>query len=297
MKDLRIHAIILALNEADFIEEAIKPIYNVCSGISVITQFDRDYYGNKIDPDKTVEKVLKFPDPEGKIHLVIRRFKDETAARNHEMLSILGKPHKGIIAHGVSYDEIATYYKNPDYFLIVDADEIYDQNSIGNIVDYLNKYRPRGMRVTGKQYLFTWNQLIPQNIVHHHHFGFIKAGLLFQQRRVITWNEFRLRKFLKNLQLDALASQIYDFIDCPQEVGVFHHGSYLGGEKRLLNKFKKHSHPEIVLKEGYLENIKNTPFNVIESKDLPQNIKNGNWPMEFFDQAPPLEFIHNVTIH
>jgi len=42
---LRIHAIIIALNEEDFIEETIKPIYKYCSGISVVTQYDRDYYG------------------------------------------------------------------------------------------------------------------------------------------------------------------------------------------------------------------------------------------------------------
>ena len=40
-------------------------------------------------PDTTVEKVLSFSDPEGKIHLVARRYNDETASRNHEMMSVM----------------------------------------------------------------------------------------------------------------------------------------------------------------------------------------------------------------
>ena len=93
---LRIHAIIIALNEEDFIKETIKPIYELCSGISVVTQYDRDYYGKKVKPDNTVNHVLDIDDPDGKIHLVVRRYNDETASRNHEMKAIMFNAAKGI---------------------------------------------------------------------------------------------------------------------------------------------------------------------------------------------------------
>ena len=74
---LRVHAIIIALNEEQFIEQTLVPLYEQCSGISVITQYDRNYYGERVVPDATVQKVLSFPDPAGKISLVVRRYTDE----------------------------------------------------------------------------------------------------------------------------------------------------------------------------------------------------------------------------
>lgn len=279
---LRIHAICLALNEQPFMLELLRCLYPFCCGISVITQFDRDFYSRMIQPDDTALRVLNFPDPEGKIHLVCRRFRDETAARNHEMLSILQCPHEGIISHGVPMEEIEKFHSRPDYFLVVDADEIYDMDSLGRMIDFLAIKRPRGMRVTGLQYLFTWNQRIPLNVIHHHHFGFIKAGTLFEMRRTVSFNESRLQKLLKLLKLPDFSAKLFGFIDCPMEIGVFHHGSYLGGIPRLLAKFAKHSHPELNTPSN-LENTAKLPFDYIESDKLPKNIQNGQWPEGFFD--------------
>jgi len=279
---LRIHAICIALNEEDFIAEAIKPLYQVCSGISVITQYDRDYYNKEVIPDKTVERVLNFPDPGGKIHLIVRRYNDETASRNHEMLSILANPTRKIIPHGNDIEIIKQFHQSPDYFLIVDADEIYDIDTIENIVDYLKFKRPRGMRVSAYQYLHKWNNRIPIDIIHHHHFGFVKAGILFEQRRMITWNEYRVRKILNMLRIPDFSSKLFGFVSCPQEIGMFHHGSYLGDEMRLYEKFSKHSHQE-VNNENYVGKIKDLPFNYIDTSLLPKNIKNGDWPANFID--------------
>ena len=280
---LKIHAICLALNEDPFIENTIKGLYDSCSGISVITQYDRDYYNNFVIPDNTIYKVVNYPDPSGKIHLVVRRFKDETAARNHEMLAICNSPTKGIMDHGNPLEIVNKFHEKPDYFLIVDADEIYEPDVLGNMLQYLSDKRPSGMRTTGRQYLFTWNQLIPKEVVHHHHFGFIKAGFIFEQRRVISWNESRLQKLLTILGLPDFSAKIYGFIDCPEEVGVYHHGSYLGGIDRLERKFKMHSHPDIVLRPGYVEGIVNLPFTHLTSEEIPNFIKNGVWPDNFFD--------------
>lgn len=283
---LRIHAICLVLNEEPFITELLNSLYSFCSGISIITQYDRDYYGNRVVPDDTIGLALNHPDPEGKVHVSVRRFKHEAAARNHEMLSIMSNPIKAKLTpqSGISMESVVKFYEKPDYFLIVDGDEIYDIETFPRIVEYLEARRPNAMRVTGYQYKYTWNQRVPLSVIHHNQFGFLKAGLLLQSNRVITWNESRLRKLFGILRLPDMSKRLFGYIDCPIEIGVFHHGAYLGGRNRLLEKFKKHSHQDIVTRTGYLDEIDKLPYDYIPSDQLPSNIRSGRWPAEFLGE-------------
>ncbi len=283
MNNLKIHAIIIALNEEDFITETIKPIYQLCSGISVITQYDRDYYGKSVQPDTTVQKVLDFPDPDGKIHLVVRRYNDETASRNHEMGAILYNASKGILSHGVPMQQVQAFHAAPDYFLICDADEIFDEASFPAIVEYLQKKKPNGMRISGYNYFFNWNRRQPREEYVHKHFGFVKAGIFFQQRRVLNWNESRLNHFFQKIGFNNIGSKLYNFIDCPWEVGMMHHAGYVRRNKeKLIEKMQKHSHMEAHPPE-FLEQIMSQQFEFVHSNDLPINIQNGNWPTNFFE--------------
>jgi hypothetical protein len=279
---LRIHAIVLALNEEAFIENQLKTLYQFCSGVSVLTQYDRDWYGNAVKPDRTLELVAHFPDPDGKIHLVVRRWPDEAAARNAEMLGHTVRPDRGVMSHGSELDRIRRFHEPPDYFLIVDADEFYDVSTFGRILDYLGDRRPRGMRVTGLQYRFSWNERIPLHVVRHHHFGFLRPGVTFEMRRTVSWNESRLQKLLKLCHMPDASARMFGFIDCPVEVGVFHHGSYLGGPQRLVTKFAKHSHPDVNTPE-YVASIATLPHDYVTTPDLPVNIREGAWPTGFLD--------------
>jgi hypothetical protein len=285
MPPLRIHAIVIALNEEDFIEENLRVLYPNCSGISVVTQYDRDYYGNIIKPDSTAQKVLSFPDPEKKIHLVVRRYNDETASRNHEMKSLLVDASKGIQSHGVPINEIRAFHKAPDYFLIVDADEIYDAATFPSIIEYLAVKKPRGMRVSAFEYGWTWNRRVPKEVYVHHHFGFIKAGILFIQRRVVSWNEMRLRSLLQKFKLNPnFASTAFGFIDCPWQVGIFHHAALVRRNKeKMIEKMNKHSHLENH-DINWLEGVLNQRYEFIPTAKLPLNIQHGVWPVEFFEK-------------
>lgn len=281
---MKIHAIIIALNEEDFIAETIKPLYQLCSGISVITQYDRDYYGKTVQPDTTVQKVLDFPDPEGKIHLIVRRYNDETASRNHEMGAILHNAAKGILSHGVPIEQVQAFHATPDYFLICDADEIFDEASFPAIVDYLQKKQPNGMRISGYNYFFNWNRREPREKYVHKHFGFVKAGIFFQQRRVLNWNESRINHFFQKIGFNNLGSKLYNFIDCPWEVGMMHHAGYVRRNKeKLLEKMQKHSHLENQSPE-FLERILSQDYEFVSTKELPINIQNGSWPTNFFEE-------------
>lgn len=280
---MRIHAICIALNEEDFIVELLKSMYPFCSGISVITQYDRDYYGKKVIPDNTVQFALNFPDPEGKVHVITRRYNDETASRNHEMMSILADASKDLRPHGVAIENVKHFFEPPDYFLVVDADEMYDIETFPAIVQHLKEKKPKAMRVSAFEYGFNWNLRVPPDVWIHHQFGFVKAGVMFEERRVITWNEYRLKKLFSILKLDQkLSNKLLGYMDCPREVGMFHHGAYVRRDRmKIIEKMSKHSHPENHDPE-YLEKILSQKYEFVATEQLPKNIREGKWPAEFW---------------
>jgi hypothetical protein len=281
---LRIHAIVLALNEQAFIDNQLRTLYPFCSGISVLTQYDRDWYGKPMAPDRTAELVLGFPDPAGKIHFVVRRSPDEAAARNQEMLSLTSRPHSGVMSHGSESARISGFYDRPDYFFIVDADELYDPETLPGMIALLAAKRPRGMRVNAFNYVRTWNRRVPADVVRFCHFGFVQPGVLFTMRRTVSWNESRLAKLLHLMRMPDFSARLWGFIECPWSVGFFHHGCWLGKRERLISKSLRSSHQEIATVE-YPDEVAATPFVFVPDEQLPLSIRNGSWPAEFFDRS------------
>lgn len=280
MGTLKIHAIVKALNEENFIINQLNTLYPFCDKISVLTQYDRDWYGKMVKPDKTVPLILDYPDPEGKIHITVRKFPDETSGVNMEMLSFNERSFRHIIPHGSPKEKIAHFHSPPDYYWYVDADEIYDVATIPAILEHLSKKKPRGMRVTGYNYVRTWNQRVPRSVVDFTHFGFIRAGILLEQHRTITWNEGRLRKLCKRIGIPDISGKIFGFEFCPESIGVFHHGCWLGDNTRLISKFKKSSHTYTHDTEASV--VDTIEHEIIPTKDLPKNIAEATWPSNFF---------------
>jgi hypothetical protein len=279
---LNIHAIILALNEEIFIKAQLDTIYPFCNRISVITQYDRDWYGSAVKPDKTTNIVLNYPDPDSKINLLVRRLPDEAAARNMEMLAFNRKSYKNTISHGRSMDDIKSFHNPPDYFWIIDADELYDTDTIPAMLNYLTNNRPNGMRVTGYNYIRNWHQRVPRAVVDFTHFGFIKPGILFEQRRTVSWNQSRIAKLLKMAHLPDFSNKLYGFVTCPESVGVFHHGCWLGDNKRITEKFSKSSHRES--KDFESDSVDRISFEYIPFNKLPINIQKAEWPLNYIDE-------------
>ena len=190
---------------------------------------------------------------------------------------------KKIETHGVDKNLVATFHQAPDYFLICDADEIYDVDTFPSILTYLEQKKPNAMRVSGYNYFFNWNRRESREKYVHKHFGFVKAGIFFQQRRVLNWNESRLNSLGARLGWPEAGSRLYGYIDCPWEVGMMHHAGYIRkNREKLLAKMAKHSHLEAHLPE-FLEKILSQKFECVELSDLPLNIREGNWPISFFE--------------
>lgn len=305
---LRIHALCLALNEEVFISQQMEFLYPFCSGISVLTQYDRDWYDRRVPPDATVSKVLAHPDPEGKIHLVVRRWRDETAARNQEMLSLLGRPHAGVTPHAVSREALRRQHAPPDYFMIVDADDFFDVDEIEGVLDYLERTRPRALRMYCRNYIHTWNTYIVPEEAPTGNFVFARPGLLFERWRIprlreFAWNGFRYnvpRRWWKRRQrvmaalgICDLVERSYGFAICPPEVGVLHHAQWIGHRSRIDEKLTKSS-VQVNNDPRFVEILEAKPTVHVATEDLPRNIREWEWPPEFFEdgaawQAPQSE--------
>lgn len=301
---IRVHAICLALNEEVFIDDQLKTLYPFCSGISVLTQYDRDWYGNRIAPDGTITRVLSHPDPDGKISLVVRRWRDETAARNHELIALSSRADRGVVPHGGAVDEIRRFHEPPDYFLIVDADEFYDVDTLGQVIEYVAATRPRAMRMHMHNYTRTWNRRIPKNEAPTCSFAFVRPGVLFQKWRIISLTEFALSGFVVNNQrwqwtrkqrilhalgLPRLISSAYHFSVCPAEIGVVHHAQWVGDSNRIRAKLNK-SGNQLHNCAQFIEILENSPTIFIPNEDLPRNVREGRWPEHFFDHSPPAQY-------
>jgi hypothetical protein len=283
---LRIHALVFALNEEPFIVNLLNSLYPFCSGISVMTQYDRDWYGKRVTPDRTAQLVMDYPDPDGKIHLVVRRWRDQAAALNCEMAALSANAAKGVVGHGSPPDEIERFHRAPDYFWIVDADEFYDPATVPAMFDYLARRRPRGMRVHAHNYVKTWNRRVPMQQAYFCQFGFVRPGVRFATIRQVSWNESRLSKLLRMLRLPDVSARLFGFIECPKDVAIFHHGCWLGDRERLQAKGAKSAHTWANTPD-YHVSVSGYPYEWVPAAQLPASIRDGHWPSSWFDANRP----------
>jgi hypothetical protein len=281
---LRVHVIMMALNEEIFLRNQLRILYPFCSGISILTQYDRDWYGKPVTPDRGLLDVARFPDPEGKIHLVLRRWRDQAAALNCEMSALASNSHAGVCSHGTDMAEIQRFHDPPDYFWIVDSDEFYDAASVPRVLEYLETRRPRGMRMIGYNYIGSWNRRVPLEVVRFCQFGFLRPGVRFESIRHTNFNESRLSKLLSLLHVPDFSARLFGFIECPPAVGVFHHGCWLGDRARLTAKFSRSAH-QWAQTSAHVDSLKDFPFETIPTLDLPQSIRDADWPEGYLDRA------------
>src|SRR5437660_12670188 len=107
---MRLAAVLLLFKEEAFVEACVRAIYPVVDSICCASQHDRNLVGQEVTPDQSLAALLRVPDPENKIRLVVERDFSHLPGINGEAR---------LRNAAIALDPLA------DYYLIVDADEIW----------------------------------------------------------------------------------------------------------------------------------------------------------------------------
>jgi hypothetical protein len=164
MSQLTISAIIIALNEQGFIAPCLRAIYPFVTRIYLITNYDTDWHGHELEPDRTVETVVHFDDPDKKIILLFnRKILDETIHRNWAISADQGlyeASHFRFRPHAHSLADIRRQSPPTDFFWVIDADEIYDPETIPGALDFVSRTKADAVMIRGHNFFKSWNHRI-----------------------------------------------------------------------------------------------------------------------------------------
>ena len=132
---LRIHTIYTVLDDVPLFHASVASIYEHVDRITVITTHDRDWLGRHREPSALVTTILgRDLDPERKIDLIVSSETNKDVARNRAMDYASPRPASLRVRNQNASD---APYDPPDYFLIIDADEIYEAADFQRIVGYI----------------------------------------------------------------------------------------------------------------------------------------------------------------
>ncbi len=136
---LRVHAIYAVLDEVPLFRASVASVYPFVSGITVITAHDRDWMGEQREASSLVATILdREIDPERKIDLIVTSEINEARARNRAMDYAAPRDRSVRVVRQHDHDPGFT---PPDYFLIIDADEIYEATDLQRLID-VRRARP-----------------------------------------------------------------------------------------------------------------------------------------------------------
>lgn len=248
-KPLRLHAIYLVLGDAAFLEASVRSIYEWVDGITVVTTYDRDWCGKTRPPDDAVRMVLeRLFDPDRKIDLIIASETNEARSRNRAM-DFANPTHRSRRVRKQHAGDLPL--PQPDYFLIIDPDEIYDVDGVQRLAEYASRDRLPIYRVAAHRYFKRWIYRVD---------GFewstalVRADMRLKSLR--NWEPAFWRRVARAAPgLSPRArSRILCIADVPPEIVVFHHGSYVGPRERIVAKLASFGHAAEV-RRGWLEAV------------------------------------------
>ncbi len=293
-RPVRVHAIYVALDEPALFRASIASIYDHVDRITVSTTHDRDWRGVPRDPSAITALVLsREVDPERKVDLIVSSETSEARARNRAM--DYAAPRRSSVRVRREHDR-DNPYAPPDYFLIVDADEVYDGDDLERLKAYVAEARRPLYRVPCVRYFKRWNYRIT---------GYEWAITLVRADQRLPY----LRKRDVSLPRRGLArvprvprrarERLLGYVDIPPEIGVFHHGSYVGPRGRIEAKLQSFGHASEVPAD-WLEQVydpwttRTTDFNPayptmfagaeeVPVAELPTAIREFAWPDEYLE--------------
>ena len=234
------HAIYLVLNDMEFFPASLRSIYDHITGATVVTSYDLDRWDRAVEPDSPVTGVLSRElDPERKINVIAAVDVSESALRNRAM-AFVDLPRRA--RRNLTRDATVTHMEQPDYFWIVDADEIYDETSVRNLKDYVAAHRANTYMLRPTSYFRTWNWRVEEPV---YHVAVVTPGFSFGElrHRYVTPKVRVLRKLWDvGLLPRDVAFRAFGARCLPIDVATYHHGNYVGDRGRIEAKLAASGH-------------------------------------------------------
>lgn len=286
------HAIYLVLNEQQLFEASLRSIYPHITGATVVTSHDHDRFDRRVTPDGTVARLLSRElDPERKVNVLVCSEGSEVELRNRAM-AFVAPPERSLRRTGRQPSR--SRIPRPDWFWIVDADEIYDDADAVRLKAYVAQHPARVYQVTADNYWRSWNWRIEQL---GSYVAVVAPGVWFDELRhqqVRPWERALRRLSTLGLLPEAATLRLRGVCQVPRDVAIFHHGSYLGDRKRIAAKLERSGHRDQHVADWldrvwdrwtpemrYLHPFHPTAFPQavhVATADLPKAIRTTAWP-------------------
>ena len=292
---VRIHAIYAVAGDCELFEASLHSIYDQVDGITVITGYDRDWSGSERSSAAIVARVLtRELDPEGRVQVLVDRETNEARTRNRAMEFAAPSRRARSVRRQSGYDRIM---QPPDYFLIIDADEVYEAGAIDRIRDYVRAHRRRRYRIAGFRYFKRWNWRVTGT---EYSISLVRADIRLPYLRRLCLPRIRRAIARVPLMPNRLCQVALGYTDIPTEVATFHHGSYVGPRKRILDKLASFGHAAEVpgdwierIWDGFEPSMRDLnpaypslypACEEISVGTLPAEIRDHSWPEEYLDR-------------
>ncbi|HEX4978765.1 MAG TPA: hypothetical protein VFV35_01755 [Acidimicrobiales bacterium] len=282
---LRLHAIYLTLADGPFLEASILSVYDHVTGITVGTTYDRDWQGRPAQPEGALVERLRALDAQRKIEVVVLRETNEARARNR-LMDLVASPSR---VREVPQHDGDMAPDPPDYFLIVDPDELWEAESLERLRAHAASDRGPRYRAGAVRYFRSWNVRVE---------GLEWSTVLVRSDRRLdhlrNWRVGLARRVAGRVSPRRLRAALVGSEDVPADVAVFHHGSYVGDRARIERKLASFGHAAEVrprwLTEVWDQWTPDTrdfhpvwpslfPASVhVATSDLPSPIRSRPWP-------------------
>jgi hypothetical protein len=277
------------LNDREFFGASLRSVYDFVSGVTVVTRYDRDRYGDRRTPDGLVDLVLSRQfDPDRKVNLIVTSEGSEPRARNRAMAFAEAS------SPVVSIPREPPGVPAPDLFWHIDADEVYDEAEIDRLLDWVGEHRAQAYLMELRTYFRSWNWRVTERGTFvamtrpGFRFGFIRNWYPTVWSR--GWAKLARDGWIsEQLALRPLRARLV-----PPSVAVCHHGSYVGSRSEIAQKLESSAHRH-QFGDGWLEKVwdawtpESRDFHPhepgrfpaaehVETTALPKAIREHSWP-------------------
>jgi hypothetical protein len=245
------HAIYLVLNDFTLFPASLRSVYPHITGATVITSHDRDRYGRPVEPDGTVEAVLtRALDPDRKVNVIVCTEGSEAALRNRAMAFAHPPAPAGRIH---DREQGLAVMPPPDWFWIVDADEIYDTDDVRRLKAFVREHPAPAYWAGSYSYWRSWNWRIAER---SRRVVLLRPGRWFDHLRHprLSFVARAVRKLRHLRLLPGRAETAFIGAQVPREVAVFHHGDWVGPRERIEAKLARSGHRDQFI-DGWLERV------------------------------------------